>query len=152
MTTFLKREFQSTSPFLATLASKLQKCAIKDPNQSFNIEIVCAEKRGIGWTTKDFGRAKDSWSMQWIIIFICIHWPHLTVSSTTATTGEYWMIYRGQDFLAVAWIGFSPRTLPPPVSKVSLFLSLSVCRRSSLLKGGGGRAWGRAKSYDRVKA
>ncbi len=36
-----------------------------------------------------------------------------------------------------------------PVSKLSLFLSLSVCCRSSLLMGGGGRG---AISYDREKA
>ncbi len=39
---------------------------------------------------------------------------------------EYWMIYRGPDFLAVLWFGSSP------VIKMSLFLSLPVCRRSSL--------------------
>ncbi len=45
-------------------------------------------------------------------------------------------------------------TLPPStVSKLSLFLSLPVCRRSSLLTGeGGGGDEGGAKSYDGEKA
>jgi hypothetical protein len=48
----------------------------------------------------------------------------------------------------------APRPLPPPlppVSKLSLFLSLPVCRQSSLLteEGGGGRG---AESYDLKKA
>ncbi len=48
----------------------------------------------------------------------------------------------GPGFLAVVWFGSSPAPLPPfPVSKLSLFLSLPVCRRSSLLTGGGGKVW-----------
>jgi hypothetical protein len=40
--------------------------------------------------------------------------------------------------------------LPPsPVSNMSLFLGLSVCRRSSLLTGEGGGGGQGAKSYDR---
>ncbi len=39
---------------------------------------------------------------------------------------------------------------PPPVSKLSLFLSLPICRRSSLLTGeGGGGGGAGVKSYDR---
>jgi hypothetical protein len=53
----------------------------------------------------------------------------------------------GLSFLAVGWFGSTPA--PSPVSKSSLFLSLPVCRRSSLLRGGGGRG---AESYDRKKA
>ncbi len=34
---------------------------------------------------------------------------------------------------------------PTPVSKLSLFLSLPVCRRSSLLTGEGGRGWERSQ-------
>ncbi len=46
-----------------------------------------------------------------------------------------------------------PRPLPPsPVNKLSLFLSLPVCCRSSLLTGERGRVWGRAKSYNGEKA
>jgi hypothetical protein len=45
-----------------------------------------------------------------------------------------------------------PRPLPSsPVSKLSIFLSLSVCRRSRLLKEGGGGGRG-AEFYDRMKA
>ncbi len=60
---------------------------------------------------------------------------------------EYWMIQRGPGFL----LGFSPTPFPSsPVSKLSLFLGLPMCRRPSLLtEEGGGRG---AKSYDREKA
>jgi hypothetical protein len=51
---------------------------------------------------------------------------------------EYWMIYSGPRFLAVVWYGSSP---PLPVSKLSLFLSLPMCRRSSLRV----RGWGRSQ-------
>ncbi len=39
------------------------------------------------------------------------------------------MIYKGSGFLAIVWFGSSP--IPPsPVNKLSLFLSVPVCRRS----------------------
>jgi hypothetical protein len=53
---------------------------------------------------------------------------------------EYWMIYRRPGFLAVVWFGSSPL----PISKLSLFLGLPVCRPSSLLTGEGReRGWAR---------
>ncbi len=55
------------------------------------------------------------------------------------------MVYRGLGILAVVF-GSSPTPLPLcPVKKLSLLLSLPVCRRSSLLmgEGGGGRMGGR---------
>jgi hypothetical protein len=60
------------------------------------------------------------------------------------------MIYRGAGFLAVVCFGFSPISFPlSPVRKLSLLLSLPVCRRSSLLTGEeGGGGGGGAKSYD----
>jgi len=45
------------------------------------------------------------------------------------------MIYRRPIFLVV--VTFGPFTIPSPVSKLPLFLSLPVCRRSSLLTGEG---------------
>ncbi len=46
-----------------------------------------------------------------------------------------------------------PPHSPSPVSKLPLFLSLPVCRRSSFLRGGGGGGCGLgAESYDRKKA
>ncbi len=47
-----------------------------------------------------------------------------------------------------------PHPLPPPISKFSIFLSLPLYRRSSLLtEGGGGNGQGKgAKSYDGGKA
>jgi hypothetical protein len=56
------------------------------------------------------------------------------------------MIYRGPGFLAVVWFGSSLNPSPPfPVTKLSLFLSLPVCRRLSLLTGVGRRGWGRSQ-------
>ncbi len=72
------------------------------------------------------------------------------------TLREYWMINRWPGFLAVVWFGSSPSPFSPfPVSNLSLFLSLPVCHRSSLLTGNGGKGWGLgrgAKSYDRNTA
>ncbi len=51
------------------------------------------------------------------------------------------MIYRGPGFLAIMWLSFSPS----PLSKLSLFLSIPVCRRLSLLTGKGVRGWGRSQ-------
>jgi hypothetical protein len=51
------------------------------------------------------------------------------------------MIYRGPGFLAVVWFGFSPY----PLRKLSVFLSLPVYRRSSLLTGKGDRGWVRSQ-------
>jgi hypothetical protein len=66
------------------------------------------------------------------------------------------MIYRGPDFLAVIMIWLPP---PSAANKLSLLLSLPVCRRSSFLtgverggRGGGGGGGGGAKSYDSEKA
>jgi hypothetical protein len=64
------------------------------------------------------------------------------------------MIYRGPG--SVVWFGSLPTPFPPSVNKLSLFLNLRECHRSSLLmwEGGGGRGEGgrRAKPYDREKA
>jgi hypothetical protein len=62
------------------------------------------------------------------------------------------MIYGGPGILAVVWL--LPHLLPPPFSfsKLSLFLSLLVCRRSSLLTRGGGRQIiRRRKSFSPLK-
>jgi hypothetical protein len=48
------------------------------------------------------------------------------------------MIYRGPSFLAFVIFGSTPTPSPSPVNIVSLFLSLPVCRLSSLLRGQGG--------------
>jgi hypothetical protein len=59
---------------------------------------------------------------------------------------EYWMIYREPGVLGGCMIRLLP--LPPSsVIKLALFLSLLVCRRSSLLtgEGGGGRWSGRSQ-------
>ncbi len=67
---------------------------------------------------------------------------------------EYWIIYRGLDFLAVVWFGCSPT----PLSRQQVFsLSQSSCVSPvKLTDGRGGGGWGRdgrgAKSYDREKA
>ncbi len=57
-------------------------------------------------------------------------------SEESALVRKYWMTYRGPGFLAFP-------TSSPPVSKLSLFLSLSVCLQLSLLTTGGRRrGWG----------
>ncbi len=54
------------------------------------------------------------------------------------------MICRGLDFPAIVWFGSFPP--PPPVSTLSLFLSLIVCRQSSMPDGRGGRrGWARSQ-------
>jgi hypothetical protein len=61
---------------------------------------------------------------------------------------KYWMIY-GPGFLAVLWFGSSPIPSPSLVSNLSFFLTIPVCRRSSILTG---KVVGGAESYDREKA
>ncbi len=74
--------------------------------------------------------------------------PFLNILFTALPpTREYLIIYRGPSFLAVLWFSSMP-SLPAstsPGSKLSLFVNLSVCRRSSLQTGDGGRgrAWSR---------
>ncbi len=53
---------------------------------------------------------------------------------------EYWTIYRGPNFLSSVWFCSIPAS--SPVSQLSLFLSLPVCRRFSLLPGKEGRGAG----------
>jgi hypothetical protein len=59
----------------------------------------------------------------------------------TPPTREDRMIYEGPGFLAV---GSTPTPLPPfsRQQELPFFLSLPVCRRSSLLMGEGGRGKG----------
>ncbi len=53
-------------------------------------------------------------------------------------TGEYWIIYRGPRFLVVVHSAPLPPPSPPsPVRKLSLILSLPMCRWSKLLAGEG---------------
>ncbi len=63
---------------------------------------------------------------------------------------EYWVIQRGPGFLAVVWFGSSSPSPSPPVSKLSLFLSLHVGHWSSLLTGEG--VWESIKSDYSEKA
>jgi hypothetical protein len=65
-------------------------------------------------------------------IFILIV-PSFSHQSTGHRTREYLMFYRGPGFLAVVWFGSFPIPFPFPVSKLSLFHSLPLCRLSSLL-------------------
>jgi hypothetical protein len=78
------------------------------------------------------------------VVLYTILAPLLMYKTRLGSPREYWMIYRGPGFLAVVWFGISPTPshTTSPVSKLSLFLSLPVCRRSSLLteKGGRGRS------------
>ncbi len=74
-----------------------------------------------------------------IIINKSLYWHILSqtfsYSAPHPSPREYWMIYRGTGFLAVAWFGSSPTLSPQsPISKLFLILSLPV----SLLTGEGG--------------
>jgi hypothetical protein len=63
------------------------------------------------------------------------------------------MIYRGQAFSLSYDLAPPPQPPPSPVSKMSFFISLPVCRWSSLLVGmEGGEGGGGAKSYDGEQA
>ncbi len=68
----------------------------------------------------------------------------------TIKSREYLMGYRELSFLVVTWFGSSPSPFPP-ISKLSVILSLPVCRRRAYWQErgrGGGRG---AKSYDLEK-
>ncbi len=109
----------------------------------------------------------NSWIWYWTVCPLCpglmdfrAWWiePHDNLSNGNpdricyGSFREYWMIYRGPRFLC----GRVVRLLHPPphspVSIVSLFLSLPVCRRSSLLTGEGGGGGGGAVTHHREKA
>ncbi len=88
--------------------------------------------RGVLWLSariKQRMPAKQRWSNKYLVC----------VLSFIILCREYWIILRGPGFLAVA------NPSPSPVSKLSLFLSLPVCRLSSILTGDGGLG-GEAKS------
>ncbi len=64
----------------------------------------------------------------------------------------YWMIYGGPDCHAVVWFGSSPAPPPPSRdSKLSLFLSLPVCRPVELARSqimyDGEKAWSSYRSF-----
>ncbi len=73
----------------------------------------------------------------------------ISIWTILCVTREYWMIYRGPGFLAVYWLGSHS---PSPVRNLSLFFSLPVCHRSSLLtdeSGGGGEGEKRNQTTER---
>jgi hypothetical protein len=80
---------------------------------------------------------RSSSHIHFIFILIVPSFSHQ--SSTGHRTREYVMYYRGPGFLAVVWFGSFPIPFPFPVSKLSLFHSLPLCRLSSLLTEDRGR-------------
>ncbi len=62
------------------------------------------------------------------------------VTEMLCGTWEYWMLYRGPGILVGVRLGSSPTPFipPSPVNDLDVFLSIPVCRRSSLLTGEGG--------------
>ncbi len=86
------------------------------------------------------------------------HFPIFSCHSFTCLMQTYYqkvlkvVIERGPGILAIVWIGSSARSypLPLPVSKLSLFLNLPVCRQW----GGGGRIYqtiyGRQKAWPSI--
>jgi len=65
---------------------------------------------------------------------------------------DYLMYYRGPGFYPSYNLAPSLSPTPFPVSKLSLFLNLPVCRPSSFLTGEGGGGEAGDKSYDDEKA
>ncbi len=63
---------------------------------------------------------------------------------------EYWIIYRGPDFLASAWFGFSLTPSPPP-SPVISSIGDTYMKTRQLVDGREGGRRG-AESYDRKEA
>ncbi len=84
---------------------------------------------------------------------ISINYMRNLRSSYCICPREYWMIYEGPGFLAVAWFGSSPTPFPPLPSASCLYFSVFLCRVSAveLTDGRGGSGRG-AKSDHRKKA
>ncbi len=57
------------------------------------------------------------------------------------------MIYRVQAFSLSCDLAPPPPPPPSPVKKLPLFLSLPLCRRSSLLMGEGGKGMGKEPNH-----
>ncbi len=77
--------------------------------------------------------------------FLFLSW----IISSVGIKREYWMIYRGQGFLAVRWFcSFQP--LPPPLQSANYLSSQSSC--VSPVEITDGRVGGGAKSCDDEKA
>ncbi len=73
-----------------------------------------------------------------MIAILWKYWPQICYMSFE------WLI-EDQAFSAPHDLAPSPQTPPSPVSKLSLFFGLPVCRRSSFLTGEEVRRWGRSQ-------
>ncbi len=60
---------------------------------------------------------------------------------------EYWRIYRGSGFLAVVWLGSSPPSPPPPVSKLDRRHTARPRKRDNLLTGEGRGGVGEERNH-----
>ncbi len=112
----------------------------------FYIACLLPRRPGFDYRTGHISHGTFSLGLRWpwSSLFI-VHWKKGTLM--VPYFRKYWMIYGGPGFLANIWFGSSPTPfLPSPVSNLSLFLSLAVCRRSTLLKAvTGGEGWARSQ-------
>ncbi len=107
------------------------------------------ERREGRWERGDFPASGHLIIQKMINRKIPIRWkssflkPH---SQTFSNRNISWFTEDQAFFLAFLWFGSSPTPFfPPPVSKLSLWLGLPVCRRSGLLTEEGGRGWARSQ-------
>ncbi len=88
---------------------------------------------------------KEVRSRQWLCLFLWLSTCRLRALCVYCflwQLREYWMIYSRPGFMRSYDLAPQPPPPPSPVNKLSLFLSLPVCCRSSLLTGEGGEGVG----------
>ncbi len=125
-----------------------------DWTELFFFNVFFSQCAGIANTNESPGAPHTAGFLQmtvcttdWLILEACTHtyplYPARAPVSKLKRSGysrEYWIIYRGTGFLAVVYYDSTPRlpsSTPLQSAKLSLFLSLPVCRQSSLLTGEG---------------
>jgi hypothetical protein len=97
------------------------------------------------WLLYNFWPGSESLSKRYGSRDTTSKWTQQFNNVRKASYTEYCTIHKGPGFLAVVWFGLAPPTPLPSVSKLSPFLSLSVCRRPILPKGEGGGRGGALK-------
>jgi hypothetical protein len=116
-------------------------------SKSVNL-MRCLFKEGTNILLQKVGEGWNRYYKLFSNIFL-ISFTNTNIFPCCISNREYLMYYRGSGFLAVFCFG---SFLPSTASKLSLFLSVSVCRRSSSLigEGGGGRSQFKRRRVSRV--
>ncbi len=117
--------------------------------------VVCQSTQRVAMAT--FWRTyhhegKNSPAGWWVHAHPFPPFPLYLQSRTNYKVVVYTLAERAIIYSVVVWFSSSPTPSPSPVSNLSLFLSLPVCRRWSWLTERGGGRRGGAKSCDREKA